>query len=77
MHTVMAVPMSSDTRAGSRDVSDPLGRGWGRSPGRRRGSLTSRLPYQTGIPGRHSTPAEQAADVDRFERAITGLTAAG
>ena len=42
--------MYGDMRADSRDVSDPLGRGRDRSPGRRGGSHTSRLPYQPGFP---------------------------
>ena len=42
--------MYSDMRAGSRDVSDPWGRGRERSAGRRPGSLTSRLPYKPGFP---------------------------
>jgi hypothetical protein len=49
MDTVMAAAIASDMRAGSRDVSDPWGRGLDQSPGRRGGSLTSRLQYQPGF----------------------------
>jgi hypothetical protein len=41
--------MYGDMRNGSRDVSDPWGRGRDRSPGRRGGSLTSRVQYQPGF----------------------------
>ena len=46
----MARYMCGDIRAGSRDVSDPRGRGRERSPGRRGGSLTSRMPQKPGFP---------------------------
>src|SRR2546426_4947489 len=42
--------MYGDMRADRRDVSDPRGRGRDRSPGRRGGSLTSRLRYKPGFP---------------------------
>jgi hypothetical protein len=51
-----------DMRAGSRDVSDPWGRGREQSPGRRGGSLTSRMQYEPGFPaGRTRRPAITAA----------------
>jgi hypothetical protein len=50
MDTVMAAAIASDMRAGSRDVSDPWGRGLDQSPGRRGGSLTSRMQYTPGFP---------------------------
>jgi hypothetical protein len=49
MRSVKAPYMYGGMYAGSRDVSDPLGRGRDRSPGRRGGSLTSRLQYQPGF----------------------------
>jgi hypothetical protein len=50
--------MYGDMREGSRDVSDPWGRGRDQSPGRRGGALTSRLQYQPGFPaGTERRPA--------------------
>lgn len=46
------------TYAGSRDVSDPRGRGREHRRGRGGGSLTSRLQYQPPLDGRQRTPAD-------------------
>jgi hypothetical protein len=63
MRLVNAPYVYGDMYAGSRDVSDPWGRGRGRSAGRRPGSLTSRLHSRPEFPAgteRRPTVADAA-----------------
>jgi hypothetical protein len=62
--------MYSDMRAGSRDMSDPWARGRERSPGRRGGSLTSRLRHKPGFPAGTARRPVGAASA-RLRRSIT------
>ena len=56
-----AAMIRGDNRTGSRDVSDPPGRGLAQPPRAGGGSLTSRLLNQSRIRGRQRTPSARRA----------------
>jgi hypothetical protein len=71
MRPVNAPYVYGDMYAGSRDVSAPWGCGRGRSPGRRPGSLTSRLQHRPEFPaGTERRPAVGDAADARVQKVL-------
>ena len=68
----MSGDVAMHLRTRSRGVSDPWGRGVDQPAGPGRGSLTPRLRYSSGFPGRHRPPADARAapPLDRAQLAV-------